>query len=370
MTENIKARFIDPMVDWSFKRLFGSEVNKDILIEFLKVIFPDAGITDISYIPTEQLGIMEEDRKAVFDVLCRTADGREFLVEMQRGAQRHFFERALFYTSFPIMKQGRKSLAEEKDDGERPWNFRLDGVFFLGVLNFRYEDDELTEHRYRLKEATTGKTMTGKLEFVFVEVAKFDKREDELVTDLDRWLYMLKNLSRLLERPAALRDRIFGRIFDVAEIASLDDNDKRKYINAMNTERDTYNQIEYAREMGEERGMMQERCAFIARMKEMGMSSQMICDILGLSEEELAQIDDFKKKYINEMNTKRDTYNQIEYAREQGMEKGIEQGMERGKAEGKTEDAIKMLGLGLPVGTISAVTGFSEEQIQELRSRQ
>ena len=128
MTENIKARFIDPMVDWSFKRIFGSEVNKDILIEFLKVIFPDMGITDISYIPTEQLGIMEEDRKAVFDVLCRTADGKEFLVEMQRGAQRHFFERALFYTSFPIMKQGRKSLAEEKrDDTGKPWNFRLDG---------------------------------------------------------------------------------------------------------------------------------------------------------------------------------------------------------------------------------------------------
>ena len=65
MTENIKARYIDPMVDWSFKRIFGSEVNKDILIEFLKVIFPDMGITDISYIPTEQLGIMEEDRKAL-----------------------------------------------------------------------------------------------------------------------------------------------------------------------------------------------------------------------------------------------------------------------------------------------------------------
>ena len=300
MTENIKARFIDPMVDWSFKRIFGSEVNKDILIEFLKVIFPNLGITDISYIPTEQLGIMEEDRKAVFDVLCRTTDGKEFLVEMQRGAQRHFFERALFYTSFPIMKQGRKSLAEEekKEDGGKPWNFRLDGVFFLGVLNFKYEEDELTEHRYRLREATTGKLMTDKLEFVFVEVAKFDKGESELETDLDRWLYMLKNLSGLLERPAALRDRIFGRIFDVAEFASLDDDDKKKYINAMNTERDTYNQIEYARE--------------------------------------------------------------------QGMEKGIQQGV----ARGKTEDAMKMLELGIPVETIAAVTGFSEEEILKMRNAQ
>lgn len=109
---------------------------------------------------------------------------------------------------------------------------------------------------------------------------------------------MLKNLSGLLERPAALRDRIFGRIFDVAEFASLDDDDKKKYINAMNTERDTYNQIEYARE--------------------------------------------------------------------QGMEKGIQQGV----ARGKTEDAMKMLELGIPVETIAAVTGFSEEEILKMRNAQ
>ncbi len=228
------------------------------------------------------------------------------------------------------------------------------------MLNFKYEDDELTEHRYRLREATTGKTMTDKLEFVFVEVAKFDKDESELETDLDRWLYILKNLSRLLERPAALRDRIFGRIFDVAEIASLDDNDKKKYITAMNTERDTYNQIEYAREMGEERGIMQERYDFVSRMKKMGMSAQMICEISGLTEEELEHINDIKGNHFTAMNAERGTYNQIEYAREQGMEKGI--------TEGKTEVAIKMLGLGIPVETIATVTGFPEAEILNLKN--
>ena len=252
MVDNM-TKYIDPMVDWSFKRLFGTEVNKDILIAFLGVMFPQFDIEDITYVPTEQLGIMEEDRKAVFDVLCRTSDGKEFLVEMQRGGQAHFFERALYYTSFPVMKQGRKEIEKEKRRGFR-WDFSLDGVFFLGVLNFRYVDDGLTEHRYRLREVTTGEVMTDKLEFVFVEVPKFDKGEDELETDLDRWLYLLKNLSGLLERPAALRDRIFKRIFDVAEFAGLDDDDKKKYVKDMNTERDTYNQIAYAREEGREEG--------------------------------------------------------------------------------------------------------------------
>ena len=282
MSEIIKAKYIDLMVDWSFKRVFGTEVNKDILIEFLKVIFPQFAITDITYIPTEQLGIMEEDRKAIFDVLCKTEDGKTFLVEMQRGAQEHFFERALYYTSFPIMKQGKKAIAKEDEKGKDPWDFSLDGVFFLGVLDFKYEQDEMTEHRYQLLETKTLKRMTDKLEFVFVEVAKFNKREDELETDLDKWLYLLKNMSTLLERPEALRDRVFGRLFDVAEYARLDDEERKKYVEAMNTTRDTFNMIAYARK--------QTSYEIARRMIDKGLDMDTILDVTGLTKEDIAKI--------------------------------------------------------------------------------
>ena len=282
MSEIIKAKYINLMVDWSFKRVFGTEVNKDILIEFLKVIFPQFAITDITYIPTEQLGIMEEDRKAIFDVLCKTEDGKTFLVEMQRGAQEHFFERALYYTSFPIMKQGKKAIAKEEEKGKDPWDFSLDGVFFLGVLDFKYEQDEMTEHRYQLLETKTLKRMTDKLEFVFVEVAKFNKREDELETDLDKWLYLLKNMSTLLERPAALRDRVFGRLFDVAEYARLDDEERKKYVEAMNTTRDTFNMIAYARK--------QTSYEIARRMIDKGLDMDTILDVTGLTKEDIAKI--------------------------------------------------------------------------------
>ena len=292
MEETFKARYIDPMIDWSFKRLFGSEVNKDILIEFLKVIFPEFDIKDITYLPSEQLGIMEKDRRAVFDVICRASDGKEFLVEVQRGAQEHFFERALFYTSFPILKQGKKAMAEEERDTKKPWNFQLDGVFFLGILDYKHLEDDRIEHRYWLREGTTGETMTDKLKFVFVEVAKFNKTEDELTTDLDKWLYMLKNLSDLLERPAALRDKIFKRIFDVAEISSLDDEDKKNYINNMQTARDTYNQLEYAKKKGREEGReegIEKRSREIAmNLLRINLPIQTICEATGLTEEEVA----------------------------------------------------------------------------------
>ena len=282
MPNIIKAKYINLMVDWSFKRVFGTEVNKDILIEFLKVIFPQFAITDITYIPTEQLGIMEEDRKAIFDVLCKTEDGKTFLVEMQRGAQEHFFERSLYYTSFPIMKQGKKAIAKEEEKGKDPWDFSLDGVFFLGVLDFKYEQDEMTEHRYQLLETKTLKRMTDKLEFVFVEVAKFNKSEDELETDLDKWLYLLKNMSTLLERPAALRDRVFGRLFDVAEYARLDDEERKKYVEAMNTTRDTFNMIAYARK--------QTSYEIARRMIDKGLDMDTILDVTGLTKEDIAKI--------------------------------------------------------------------------------
>ena len=294
MSEIIKAKYINLMVDWSFKRVFGTEVNKDILIEFLKVIFPQFAITDITYIPTEQLGIMEDDRKAIFDVLCKTEDDKTFLVEMQRGKQEHFFERALYYTSFPIMKQGKKTIAKEEGEGSDPWDFGLDGVFFLGILDFNYEQDELTEHRYQLLETRTLKRMTDKLEFVFVEVAKFDKREDELETDLDKWLYLLKNMSTLLERPAALRDRVFGRLFDVAEYARLDDEERKNYVNAMNTARDTYNQMVYAYKVSVKKNTIE----IAQKMIALGIDFNTISSATGLTMEEITGISENKKEYI------------------------------------------------------------------------
>ena len=289
MTNIIKAKYINLMVDWSFKRVFGTEVNKDILIEFLKVIFPQFAITDITYIPTEQLGIMEDDRKAIFDVLCKTEDGKTFLVEMQRGAQKHFFERALYYTSFPIMKQGKKAIAKEEESAG-PWDFSLDGVFFLGILDFEYEQDEMTEHRYQLLETTTLKRMTDKLEFVFVEVAKFNKGEDELETDLDKWLYLLKNMSTLLERPAALRDRVFGRLFDVAEYARLDDEERKNYVESMNTARDTYNQIDFALNKGIGIGLEKKAYEIARRMIAKGLDVDTIAELTGLTKEDIAKL--------------------------------------------------------------------------------
>ncbi|MEE0318145.1 MAG: PD-(D/E)XK nuclease family transposase, partial [Bacteroidales bacterium] len=179
------------------------------------------------------------------------------------------------------------------------------------VLNFRYEDDDLIEHRYLLREATTGKIMTDKLKFVFVEVEKFNKSEDELAPDFDKWLFILKNLSKLLERPAALRDKIFSRLFDVAEYASLDNIDKQNYVKAMTPARDTHNQIEYAKKTGLEEGLVK--------------------------------------------------------GFEKGRAEGLEEGLEKGREDAKQLIAINFLKLGTPCEVVAKATGLSLEEVIKIK---
>lgn len=115
--------------DYMFKRVFGSEECKDILISFLNHVLDEKKVEDVVFLPTEHLGPTEDDRSAVFDIACRTSSGDEFIVEMQNAAQPFFKDRSLFYTSYPIINQA--ALAKEKYFEEHgntigfTWNFLM-----------------------------------------------------------------------------------------------------------------------------------------------------------------------------------------------------------------------------------------------------
>ena len=83
-------QFAELLCDFMFKRLFGSEANKDVLIGFLNMLLEDVEIVDVDFIPTEHLGLSDEDRKVIFDISCRCADGRTFIIEMQKGSDLKF----------------------------------------------------------------------------------------------------------------------------------------------------------------------------------------------------------------------------------------------------------------------------------------
>jgi predicted transposase/invertase (TIGR01784 family) len=97
MEVEISERYINPYTDFGFKKLFGTELNKDLLISFLNALFHDKPeITDLTYMNTEHLGEGIIDRKAVFDVYCSLDDGSRIIVEMQKAEQQYFKDRSIY----------------------------------------------------------------------------------------------------------------------------------------------------------------------------------------------------------------------------------------------------------------------------------
>ena len=113
--------------DYMFKRVFGREESKDILITFLKHIVGDEGIEDVTFVNVEHLGATKEDRKVIFDVCVLTDKGDEYIVEMQLARQKYFIDRAMYYLSYPIQKQGGE--AKAKYYGERQGAVYLPGTW-------------------------------------------------------------------------------------------------------------------------------------------------------------------------------------------------------------------------------------------------
>ena len=143
---------------------------------------------------------------------------------MQNAYQEFFKDRSLFYSTFPIREQAKKSA---------DWDFKLSRVYTVALLNFdmkeeAFDKEEIT-HTVKLCDIKTNKVFYKKLDFIYVEIAKFKKKEEELVTLYDKWLYVLKNLYKLESRPKALRDKVFDRLFKEAEIAKFTPEELREY---------------------------------------------------------------------------------------------------------------------------------------------
>ncbi len=287
-----QARYINPYTDFGFKKLFGTEMNKDLLISFLNALFnnEEKEITDVQYLNGENLGDSYGDRRSIFDVYCTTADGSRFIVEMQKAEQSYFKDRSIYYATTPIRQQAPKGR----------WDYHLEHVYTVGILNFEFPNGEYPAdsylHEIKLKDVEDNHVFYDKLTFVYLEMPKFQKAEDELVTMLDKWMFVLSNLSRLLERPKALQDRIFEKLFRQAEIAKYSETERRQYEASQKEYWDYTSTMDTAyrkgetkgREEGRAEGRAEERLANARSLKDNGVPLDVIIRSLGLEADEIA----------------------------------------------------------------------------------
>jgi len=222
--EETGGRYINPYTDYGFKYLFGTEPNKEFTLALVNALLRgEEVIKSLTLIPSEQLGDTKEDRRAVFDVYAENERGEKIIIEMQKADQQYFKDRSVYYSSFPIRSQGEKGR----------WRFGLKAVYTIGILDFVFDEDKDDEKYYhhvvKLMDVKKKEVFYDNLTYIYLEMPKFKKTEDELESLFDKWLYALKNLPRLLERPAALQERIFKKFFDVAQTANLSKEEYAKY---------------------------------------------------------------------------------------------------------------------------------------------
>ena len=277
------SRFINPFTDVGFKRIFGQEINKDLLIDFLNSLFVgEKHIVNITFLDKEMLGLTMEDRSCIYDIYCTNEDGEHFIVEMQNRAHVNFRERALFYLSQAIVRQGEKGVG---------WLFDLKAVYGIFFINFRLEglDDKLRTDVV-LADRDTHAVFSDKMRYVFLQLPCFLKKEDECDTDFERWIYVLKNMEALQRMPFKLRKAVFQRLEDIVDIASLSKADRIKYDEAIKIYRDNLVTEAYAMEKGRAEGRAETSRQHAAAMKAKGLPAGLIAEITGLSTDEVASL--------------------------------------------------------------------------------
>ena len=274
------TRFINPYTDFGFKKLFGEEANKDLLIDFLNAVLPiESPIATLTFTQSEQLPDNPTDRKAVFDIACVGQNGESFTVEMQKAKQLWFKDRALFCTAFPILRQGQRG----------DWNFKLNPVYLVAVLDFKYDEAEERRKIYRLVSLKDqdGDEFSDRLKMVFLQMPLFTKTESELKTQKDKWLFFLKNLESFSEIPAILREPVFEKAFATAEYLNYPPAVQAAYQNDLKAYRDNINVLETARIEGETRGEANKALEIARSMKKDGIDPAVIAKHTGLTLDEI-----------------------------------------------------------------------------------
>ena len=287
----IKEKYIDPFTDFGFKQIFGNENHKNILISFLNDLLDiEHKIVSIEYRNLEQLGLNIVDRKAVYDIYCTDEKGNNFIVELQRGKQKYFKDRSVYYTSFPIQEQSKKGT----------WDYSLKKIYFVGILEFELENTNKEKYltKVQLCDTQTNEIFYDKLTYYYIEMPKFKKTEKELSSHLEYWLYYLNNLNNLNKIPESFKeDKILNEAFDIAEFLALDDDKQFAYQQDLKARNDYKNVIDYAVEMaiedgmqkgmekGMEKGVEKEKINIAKNSILEGLNNQTISIITGLDSE-------------------------------------------------------------------------------------
>lgn len=303
------GRFMNIMVDWAFKRVFGTPANADILLEFINDLFEGRKkIKHIEYLPTELLGESEEDRSGVVDIRCRDENEDEYIIEMQVHPHDNFHRRIFYY--------GSKIVAESLKRGKKDWA-KVKGVICIALMNFTVKDDPnpRTEVYFTDSHGNTEKYDLFRMIFIQIPRYKIKKLEDTR-NNYEKWIFLLSNMRNMKDYPIDLEKEkaAFLEFLRQADVKAMTQSERAAYEYTAKKWDYHIAMMEYAVREGKEEGKQ-----------------------LGITE-----------------------------GREIGIKQGIKQGIEQGIEKEKLEIAKKMKGSGMEASTISELTGLNIKEVLAL----
>ncbi|MCL2100330.1 MAG: Rpn family recombination-promoting nuclease/putative transposase [Fibromonadales bacterium] len=251
MEKIVIGRFAKLTIDFMFKKVFASEEDKELLIALLNIFLAEVlacPVEDVliknPYIQGQTLG----SRDSVLDIHCVDANRRKFIVEMQVAPQKHFIKRAAYYSCMSIANSGPKG-------GD--WDFNFPNTYSLNFLDFNAYFGEKCDEIVQCISPSNRKHPEVRYDYfeqVFVILPRFEKKVEECRSLHDQLLFSLRHTHELERKPEHFSDKLFDKLFNVAEISKLTPMEYNEYLSRFMYRCDQKNQLDYAKEEGIEIG--------------------------------------------------------------------------------------------------------------------
>lgn len=270
-----QSKFVDVTNDVAFRKIFGNENKTEILISFLNAVLKLEGnerIKEIQIVSPNQFPRVAGEKASIIDVRAKDVKGRQFVVEMQMTSKRGFAKRVQYYTCRDYLMQ--------IDSGEK--YYLLHPTFFIGILDFNFFKGEHYLCNHLIVDEVTFEHKLDDIKFTFIELQKFNLKENELKTLIEKWVFFLKEVKGLDDIPDNTDDEGLLQAYKDAEVHAWEKEEYIAYDNAFIAKQDAVARMDF---------LMDEKMAeVVKRCLNQGMTIELTATVTGRTIEQVEEI--------------------------------------------------------------------------------
>lgn len=286
-------KFVDITNDVAFRKIFGNENRKEVLISFLNAVLlldNDKKIVTVDILTPYQLPALKGGKVTIVDVKAKAQNGKDYIVEMQVAEVDGFDKRVLYYASKSYSSQIERGDLYEK----------LNPTFFIGILNFEITQNQDYISRHKIVDIQTGENLISDIEFNFIELPKFNKKETALTTIIDQWVYFIKNAENLNVIPDNVNDPGLKNAYEDADKHNWTKAELEAYDYVLMREQDGRGRITFAIKKAVKeavkKALQQKTESIAANLLKSGISIEIVSQNTGLTIDEVLKLrNEFEK---------------------------------------------------------------------------